>query len=231
MTRITLPSAALAAALDAVRFAAAAEPSPAACVLFEAGAGELTLVATDRFRLAVASAPAEAEGPPIRLPLTLPFVDELRTLTGRLVLDLAEDGVRAEGGGKLLEGKPLAFDFPDHRRLVGQSDPNRLVTVDTAALRGLVTTTAGAKREHEGAAYEVSILKIDPAGSVRLAAESEWAADAAGHIAVNREFLLQALDAGGSGQLLLELDGPIKPLAFRVPGDESRFSILMPVRE
>jgi DNA polymerase III sliding clamp (beta) subunit (PCNA family) len=47
---------------------------------------------------------------------------------------------------------------------------------------------------------------------------------------VNREFLLQALDAGASGQLVLELDGPIRPLAVRVPGDDSRMSILMPVR-
>jgi hypothetical protein len=63
---------------------------------------------------------------------------------------------------------------------------------------------------------------------VRLVPEGEW--DAAAHVAVNREFLLQALDAGGAGQLLLELDGAIKPLAVRVPGNDSRFSILMPVR-
>jgi hypothetical protein len=44
---------------------------------------------------------------------------------------------------------------------------------------------------------------------------------------VNREFLLEALDAGGAGQLVLELDGPIKPLAVRGAGS---FSILMPVR-
>src|SRR3954468_11254831 len=69
MTRITLPGAALAAALDAVRFAAGAktQPDPAdpampAGVLFETGAGTLTLVATDRYRMAVASSPATVEG-------------------------------------------------------------------------------------------------------------------------------------------------------------------------
>jgi DNA polymerase III sliding clamp (beta) subunit (PCNA family) len=76
----------------------------------------------------------------------------------------------------------------------------------------------------------VSVLGVDPAGGVRLASEDEWAADAPAHVAVNREFLLQALDAGGAGQLVLELDGPIRPLAIRVPGDDSRFSVLMPVR-
>jgi len=80
--------------------------------------------------------------------------------------------------------------------------------------------------EHDGRAYEITLLGLDPAGSLRLAVESEWSEQ---HVAVNREFLLQALDAGGAGQLVLELDGPIHPLAVRVPG-ESRFSILMPVR-
>ena len=66
------------------------------------------------------------------------------------------------------------------------------------------------------------------AGEVRPVPEGEWTAE---HLAVNREFLLDALDAGAAGQLVLELDGPIRPLAVRVPGDGSRFSILMPVRQ
>jgi hypothetical protein len=45
-----------------------------------------------------------------------------------------------------------------------------------------------------------------------------------------RGFLLEALDAGDRGQLVLELDGPVRPLAVRVPDDVDRFSILMPVR-
>ena len=47
-------------------------------------------------------------------------------------------------------------------------------------------------------------------------------------IAVNREFLLQALDAGD--QLTLGLDDPIAPLAIRNPDREGTLSILMPVR-
>ena len=98
------------------------------------------------------------------------------------------------------------------------------------ALREMVAVASAPSRVHEGIAYEISVLQVGPAGSLRVAAESEWTADVDAQVAVNREFLLQALDAGGSGQLVLELDGPIKPLAVRVPGDDSRFSILMPVR-
>jgi DNA polymerase-3 subunit beta len=234
MTRITLPAAALAATLDAVRFAAGTDPELPMLggVLFETSAEQLTLVATDRYRLAVASAPAVSEGPPVRLVLPSAFVDELRPLlAGTVTLDLAATAVRAETAGRSVETKPLDVDFPDHRRLLdGVGGTARRVTVDTAALRDLVAAGAAPIREHQGSQYPVSILAPDPAGGLRLAGESEWAADAEAHVAVNREFLLQALAAGGTGQLVLELDGPIKPLAVRVPGDESRFSILMPVR-
>lgn len=234
MTRITLPAAALAATIDAVRFAASTDPELPMLgnVLFEVTAGTLTLVATDRFRMAVASTPVAAEGPPVRLPLPLAFVDEVRPLlTGSVTLDLAAGRVSAETPGGTVGTTPADTDFPDHRRLLdGLGADARRITVDVVALRDRVTAEPVATREHGGSPYLVSILGVDPSGSLRLAAESEWAADAAAHVAVNREFLLQALDAGGRGQLVLELDGPIKPLAVRVPGDDSRFSILMPVR-
>lgn len=44
-------------------------------------------------------------------------------------------------------------------------------------------------------------------------------------VGVNRDYLLDALT--GSGQLVLGLDGPIAPLALRVPGGD--WSLLMPV--
>jgi DNA polymerase-3 subunit beta len=233
MTRITLPAAALAATVDAVRFAAPSGsdgPVPAG-VHAECAPKTLTLAATDRYRLAVAEAAAEVEGPPIRLFLPLPFVDEVRAVrAGQVTLDLTAEAVRAETEDGVVEAEPLTFDFPDFRRLLPVGDRNKQVTIDTAVLREAVAAAPSTKREHEGTAYEISVLGVDPAGSVRLVAESEWAADAASHVAVRREFLLEALDAGAGGQLVLELDGPIKPLAFRLPGDDSRFSILMPVR-
>ncbi|WP_250003035.1 MerR family transcriptional regulator [Actinoplanes sp. M2I2] len=231
MTRVSLPAAALAATIDAVRFAAGADPElpMLRCVLADVTGGLLTLVTTDRFRMAVASAPAGVEGPPIRSVLPLPFVDELRRgLTGgEAGLDLTPGRVRAEPAA--LEAEPLDIDYPDHRRLLdGLTTPATRVTVDTAALRSRVEAASAATRVHDGTAYQVAVLAFDPTGGVSLVPEAECSGEA--HLAVNREFLLQALDAGGAGQLVLELDGPIKPLAVRVPGDDSRFSILMPVR-
>ncbi|GAA0507144.1 hypothetical protein Ade02nite_50700 [Paractinoplanes deccanensis] len=236
MTRLTLPGAALAAAIDAVRFAVGDDPElpQLSTVLFDVTGDELTLVTTDRFRLAVAGVAVAAEGPPARTVLPVAFVDDLRPHLTRdtVVLDLATDRARAElPGGRVIDGKPLDMDYPDHRRLLdGLAGPARRVTIDTAALRDEVLTTPAAAHEDDGKTYEVTVLSLDPAGGVRPVPGSEWAGDTAAHVAVNREFLLQALQAGNAGQLVLELDGPIKPLAVRVPGDESRMSLLMPVR-
>jgi DNA-binding transcriptional MerR regulator len=234
MTRVSLPAAALAAAMEAVRFAAPADldgPVPAG-LHAESDGKTLTLVATDRYRLAVAEVVADSiEGPPIRAFLPLTFVDQVRAVrAGQVTLDLTGESARAETGDGVVEAKPLPFDFPDFRRLLPVGEQARRITIDTAGLREAVAAAPNMTREHEGTAYEISVLGIDPAGGVRLVAESDWAADAASHVAVRREFLLEALDAGAAGQMVLELDGPIKPLAFRVPGDDSRFSILMPVR-
>jgi DNA polymerase III sliding clamp (beta) subunit (PCNA family) len=223
MTRITLPAAALAATIEAVRFAVGTDPGlpMLSGILFETSGNTLTLVATDRFRLAVASVPAAVDGPPVRVVVPAELVDRAGR-TGEITLGpdqvILGDAV----------GKPLDVDFPDYRRLVGEPDGPR-ITVDVADLRAAITAQPELMREHEGVTYPVSILGVDPVGSLRLAAEPEWAADQGAHVAVNREFLLQALDAGGAGQLQLHLDGPIKPLAVRVPGAD-RFSLLMPVR-
>lgn len=232
VTRVSLPAAALAAALDAVRFAASTDPElPLGGVLFETGAAGLTVVATDRYRLAVAEAAAAGSGPPARLVAPLPFIADLRALLagdGPAVLTLTPELLSAEVGGRLVEGKPLDVDFPDYRRLIDLgAEGTRQVTVDVSALRAAVGAVPAVPREHEGRQFDVTVLGLDPAGALRVAADADWAADEEAHVAVNREFLLQALGAGGAGQLVLELDGPIKPLAVRGTGT---FSLLMPVR-
>jgi DNA-binding transcriptional MerR regulator len=237
MTLVTLPAAALAASLDAVRFAAGSDPELPMLggVLCETDGDALTLVATDRYRLALARTAADVAGPPVRMLVPVPLVDAVRPLlTGddAVTVTLDDDRITFETGGRRVEGSPLDDTFPDHRRLVSAdgAEGARRVTVDVETLRDAVAAAAPVWREHGGAPYQISILKVGPTGLLGVAAEGEWAADEAAHVAVNREFLLEALDAGGAGQLVLELDGPINPLAVRPPGDAQRFSILMPVR-
>jgi hypothetical protein len=96
----------------------------------------------------------------------------------------------------------------------------RPTPVDGAALRAAVAAAPARRMRRDGAEYEVTVLEGGPDG-VRIT-------DGPG-VAVNREFLLEALDAGGGGQLLLSLDGPIAPLAITSEAPPS-VSLLMPVR-
>ncbi|SDT76746.1 DNA polymerase III subunit beta family protein [Actinoplanes derwentensis] len=227
MTRVTLSAADLSAALAAVIFAgaSAADPIPAG-VLFETGDGVITLVATDRYRMAVATSPAVVEGTAARLFLPLAFAERLRAFrSGPITIDLDPGLVTAQAGDTTVEDEPINMEFPDYQRLISAGPSARRITVGAEELRELIAAAPAIERE-----FPVSVLSLDPAAGLRAVGPDEWAADSERHIALNREFLLQALDAGGDGQLVLELDGPVLPLMIRPVGVESHFSLLMPVR-
>ena len=84
---------------------------------------------------------------------------------------------------------------------------------------------------YEGVDHELAVLAIGAQGGIDVVGRGASGAPAQDrHVAVNREFLLEALSAGGDGQLVLELDGPIRPLAIRRPADDRAYSLLMPVK-
>ncbi|MFI6153115.1 MerR family transcriptional regulator [Kitasatospora sp. NPDC051170] len=236
--RLVLPAAELAAALDAVRFAVGSDPElpSLAGVLFEPDGPLLRLVATDRYRMALAEVPVIG-GPEEPVPGTVvptPLVDALRALLGpsdgEAVLTLAGETVRAEVGGHRIEGTAPALDYPDHRTLT-RLEPRHRIALPAADLRSAVET--GATRTvpsgPDGADCEVTLLALTPDGRLSVTADP---APEGLTVAVNRGFLLDAVDALAAarpGQLLLELDTPISPLAIRSADPADPFSLLMPV--
>jgi DNA-binding transcriptional MerR regulator len=246
---VRLPGTALAAALAAVRFAVGTDPELPVLtgVLFEMDGATLRLVATDRYRMAVAAADAVVTGPPTAVVVPADFVDELRPLlTGADVVLTADTAiVTAAAGEHRLTGRPLDQPFPDYRRALGDRltvdgdtgpgdgpDGRRRTTVDTATLRAALASGRGPVllRERDGVEREVVALRAGADGPVRVVDGDAAAVDPDGHVGVDREFLLEAVDAGGGGQLVLELDGPIRPLAIRPAGAARSMSILMPIR-
>ncbi|MEU6074725.1 MerR family transcriptional regulator [Micromonospora sp. NPDC047074] len=243
-TRVVLSRTDLAAAVDAVRFAVGTDPDlPAmAGVLFESDATGVWLVATDRFRLAVARAAARVEGPAVRALAPVAFVDELRALldvganlTAEARLTVTAGTISLAVAGRAVDCAAMPYDFPDRHRLVrlGPAGPAHRLTVDADALRAALTSADApvVTRRDGGAPYAVTVLGPDGRGGVRLLGADELTGDEdAFRVGVNGGYLLQALDAAGPGQLLLELDGPITPLAVRRPDDADAFSLLMPIR-
>ncbi|HEU4676330.1 MAG TPA: MerR family transcriptional regulator [Motilibacteraceae bacterium] len=235
----------LAAAIDATRYALS--PTPSAPVLsgalLELDGAVLRLVATDRYRLAVGEAPLRAplQGDSgaglVQVLVPTPALDELRARlharTGEAdvevgVVDAAHGGGRVRvsiEGQELLESDGVEAEFPAYRRLLPTRQRHQ-VSVDVAALRQAVAAAPGERREREqdGAEYELVVLWVGEDG-VQVGPTGTGT-----ELAVNREFLLEALDAPGHGQLVLGLDDPHTPLALRLPAAERPAALLMPVR-
>lgn len=97
-THLTVPAPELAAALDAVRFAVGADPELPMLggVLFDVEDDRLQVVATDRYRLAVARAHATGHtADRVQVVVPVPLVDAMRALlSGEGPVRLAVDGDR-----------------------------------------------------------------------------------------------------------------------------------------
>ncbi|MER6359897.1 MerR family transcriptional regulator [Kitasatospora sp. NPDC001527] len=255
--RFTVPARALAEALDAVRFAVGSDPGMPVLsgVLFDLDGGLLRLVATDRYRMALAEVPADAissdagasdagafdasdAGASAAAIVPTALADALRALlgsaAGEVELVLGGPAVRAAVDGHRIEGAPLDHDYPDYRALV-RLEPVQRVGLPAADLRAALASapTRSLPSGPDGAACEVAVLTVDESGRLTVAAPGDGAPapdpDAL-RVAVNRDFLLEALPAGVPGQLVLELGGPVAPLAVRTPGRPGTFTVLMPVR-
>lgn len=225
----------LAAALDAVRFAASTDPELPMLggVLFDIEGEDLRVVATDRYRMAVARAGTAGHGADrVQAVVPLPLADAMRALLdGEEPVRLTVDGDRValEAGDRQAAGLCLDHDFPDYRRLV-HLPAGRRIPVDVAAFRESLVTgpvRASEVRKQDGAPYGLSVLRVADDGTVTVC---EDGGDDRNHIAVNREFLLHALAAGARDELVLESGAPTAPLVVRRPDDEHTFSLLMPVR-
>ena len=230
------PRPELAAALDAVRFAASTDPELPMLggVLFDIEGETLHVVATDRYRMAVAHAgttgpagPARRSSCPPRSPTRCGHCSAVRnpsnspwTATG---VTLGDRG--PAGGGpmprprlpRLPPPRPPAGGTPRPRRRAGLpgggGDRSRPHQRGTRAGRQVL--------------LDLSVLKVAADGTVALCEDGD---DDQDQVAVNREFLLHALAAGARDRLILEFGAPTAPMAIRRPDDEDTLSMLMPVR-
>ncbi|MEU2281038.1 MerR family transcriptional regulator [Streptomyces sp. NPDC013178] len=233
--QLSVPASELAAALDSVRFAASTDPELPMLggILFDIEGEHLHLVATDRYRMAVAQAPTLGYGGPrTQVVVPLPLADAMRALlTGDESVQVSVDGdrVRLETADRQAGGQSLGSDFPDYRRLV-HLPAGRRARVDTSAFAEALRTgpvRASETREQDDEPRDLSVLRVTENGTVIVCDDGD---DDQDNVAVNREFLLHALAAGARDELILELSAPTAPLAIRRIDDELTFSILMPVR-
>jgi DNA polymerase III subunit beta len=221
-TTVTVRGPELAEALRAVRFAVGSDPELPVLggVLLDVDAEAVTLVATDRYRLAVAPVRvSELVGPPVAAVVPVALADRI-AVADAVTITLGGETVAVTTGGETLTAALITESFPDYRRLLPDGPCPAALLVDDVRRAELAAAPATTmRREQDGGEYEVVVLAEGPEG-ITVGAAGDG-------VAVNREFLLEALDAGGAGQLVLSLDGPIAPLVVRSPRS---LSLLMPVR-
>lgn len=233
--RLAVSAPGLAAALDAVRFAAGTDPElpMLSGVLFDIEGEALHVVATDRHRMAVAQTDTTGHGGTrVQAIVPSPLAGAMRALISDdapVQLTVDGDRVTLEAGDRQAAGPCLNHDFPDYRRIV-RLPAGRRALVNVPEFRKAVQTGpvhTSKACEQDGVSCDVSILKVAGDGTVTVCEDGDHDQD---HVAVNREFLLHALAAGACDQLLVELGGPTAPLVIRRTDTEDTFSILMPVR-
>lgn len=232
MTTLAFRTTDLAAAFAAVRYAISTDPEQQALngVLLDFDGTTLRLVATDRFRLAVAVvavAAGETTGPACRVVAPAALLGDSALLQedpartdATVRIELTEHTVTI--GDQTADAIDAAF--PDYQQLL-RTAPAESVRVRAANLVELVTAgpTRTLVQNPDNAPHEVSAVVVNR-DTIEITADHP---DAVGF---NREFLLQALDATGAEELVLALDGPIRPLAIWAPERPDDVSLLMPTR-
>ena len=235
-TTVTVPAADLEAALRGVRFAVGVDaPAMPALggVLLDLQGDVLRLVATDRYRLAVSTAvvvrDADASaGADVTALVPAAFADDVltacATATGdtSVSLSLGPD-VTVAVGGRVLTTSPIDEPFPQWEALVDLRTRYQL-TLDVTTLRDGALAAVTTTRQRNGVDYPACVFRVSGDGLVWSAAD-----DTVGGVAVNRDFLLEAVDALAGAQLVLGLTGPTSPLALTSPERPGALSILMPV--
>jgi len=213
----------LAAGLGAVSYAISHDPELPALngVLLDFDGATLRLVASDRYRLAVATIQTrQPRGPATRLiapaSLTEILPDDQQSLTVELTQRVAVG-----------ERELHAIDavFPDYQRFL-RTTPTESIRITTADL--VERVSAGAvrtrHRQSDGQPHQVSVIRVVD-DTIQVIDGDHIDA-----IGLNRDYLLQAISASGAQELALAFDSPIGPVAMWEPQHPADISLLMPVK-
>jgi DNA polymerase-3 subunit beta len=208
-------------------------------ILFIAEGRQLTLVATDGHRLALAQAKLEAEIPKQEVILPRKTVLELQRLLRDedtpIQMQFAGNQARFEFSGmqfvtKLVEGK-----FPDFNRVIPKNHKNALVLGRAPLLASLQRAAILTSEKFKGVRLNVEpgALRIASSNAEQEEAKEELEVDYAGdaiEIGFNVTYLMDALANMDAEMVKLELQDSAASALFTVPDDPGFKYVVMPMR-
>ena len=211
-------------------------------ILFIAEGRNLTLVATDGHRLALAEASLESDVPKQEVILPRKTVLELQ----RLLKDDQGEGLpiemrfapnqakfsfgELEFVSKLVEGK-----FPDYNRVIPKNHKNKVTLGRAPLLTSLQRAAILTSEKFKGVrlAIEPGLLKIVSSNAEQEEAEEELEIDYAGdaiEIGFNVTYLIDALANMGQEMISVELQDTNSSALLTVPGETGFKYVVMPMR-
>ncbi len=241
--RISLPAAAFTATVDTVaRSASHDDTRPVLTgILVSASGRELTMVATDSYRLSVKRASLEGDvAAPFEANVPARALQELSRLAAggdaqdEISVSLRDGQVVFELAGAVLSSRLIEGQFPNYRQLLPDSAEHEL-PMSTAELTGVV-------RRMSLLAQKSSPLRLSfKEGELTVAAETAEVGSASESIPVpfhgepfeigfNPEFLRDGLESAGSDEVVLKLISPLRPGLIESPQGGGFIYLIMPIR-
>jgi DNA polymerase III subunit beta len=237
----TLAAADLRAGLKQARIAAAGPTSNRTAltgVLFEVADGELRLVATDSYRLAMAQIPSSPFEDGIRRTIPIRAINELERLLGRVEkveVRLSETAATFTVADVLLTTRLIGHEFPNYAPIIPSAPPTAF-TVSAAAVSESV------KRLKIVAPKENRALKVSAADGVVTLSAASAAGDAVVEpieatlvgappdFAVNIDYFAEAVATLGTEDVTVSVTDAVKPLLLTSASNPSAKHVVMPVR-
>ncbi len=241
-TRITLPTQVFVdTALQVARSASKDETRPVLTgVLISAGGQELTMVATDSYRLSVKHTPLEsALGGTIEANVPARALQELARIAGsvdapELTVSLGQNQVVFEIGDIVLSSRLIDGQFPNYRQLLPESVEHelRLASAEIADVVRRVSLLAQKNAPlrlgfNEG---ELTVSAVTPdVGEASETLPVPFSGEPF-DIGFNPEFLRDGLESVESEELVLKLISPLRPGLIESPNGGEFVYLIMPIR-
>jgi DNA polymerase-3 subunit beta len=239
---VSLPASALRKGLREVHNAAASASSShqnLAGVLFEVVDGDLRLVTTDSYRLAVTSlgtSPLPAE---TRFTLPIKAVAELERALAKsdtVKVTVSEINACFETDSLKLSSHLIAAKFPAYGPIIpAPNAPSTITATSAEILEAIKRLKIVAPRESRSVRVSctdgvVSISTKSTSGDMAVEPLTATTSGTVPDFGVNVDYLADAVAALGSDSVKVSIHDPMKAILMTRPGDEKTKQVMMPIR-